>query len=223
MASGTRSIFGVGAVLIWAVGLGCAANSASREPARAEGVVHEGPPQAEPLSRFVLVLREGTDGQVSSEWTPADRFDLSAYSRASSAPRGDVVFATMRPRDCHAELLDCHAKCMKRPLPRGYGHLTEKGRGKGAKEEHCEGECRQPYLDCEEAQGRQFHEFSRADAAMGWLSEHRRSLLVGSVVVIAGVVFVTVSAGAGLFVLVPALLLSDVGLALTPHALAVCP
>ena len=81
----------------------------------------------------------------------------------------------------------------------------------------------QPYQDCEEAQGRQFHEFSTEGMAVGWLTEHRRSLLVGSVVVIAGVVFVTVSAGAGLFVLVPAVLLSGVNANSTPHAMVVGP
>ncbi|OJH34833.1 hypothetical protein BON30_42310 [Cystobacter ferrugineus] len=74
-------------------------------------------------------------------------------------------------------------------------------------------------MDCEEAQGRQTHEFSTTDKAVGWLTDNRQALLAGSVVVIAGVVFVTVSGGAGLFVLVPAVLLSDAGLGVEPHAL----
>jgi hypothetical protein len=41
-----------------------------------------------------------------------------------------------------------------------------------------------------------------------WLKRHHQSILVGSVVVIAGVAFVAVSAGAGLVVLAPAVLLA---------------
>ncbi|RYZ42231.1 MAG: hypothetical protein EOO71_08815 [Myxococcaceae bacterium] len=50
---------------------------------------------------------------------------------------------------------------------------------------------------------------SSVTEASGWASRHRESLLLGSVVVIAGVVFVIVSAGAGLIVLAPALLLTS--------------
>ncbi|WNG22707.1 hypothetical protein F0U62_00720 [Cystobacter fuscus] len=76
-----------------------------------------------------------------------------------------------------------------------------------------------PYRDCEDAQGRQTHEFSAADKAVGWLTDNRQALLAGCVVVIAGVVFVTVSGGAGLFVLVPAVLLSDADFGVEPHGL----
>ncbi|RKG84773.1 hypothetical protein D7V88_21235 [Corallococcus terminator] len=50
---------------------------------------------------------------------------------------------------------------------------------------------------------------SSVEEVSDWVSRHRESLLVGSVVVIAGVVFVVVSAGAGLVVLAPALFLTD--------------
>ncbi|RKH54994.1 hypothetical protein D7V93_24145 [Corallococcus llansteffanensis] len=49
---------------------------------------------------------------------------------------------------------------------------------------------------------------SSAAEVSDWASRHRKSLLVGSLVVIAGVVFVVVSAGAGLVVLAPTLLLT---------------
>ncbi|WP_375770269.1 hypothetical protein NR798_05065 [Archangium gephyra] len=47
------------------------------------------------------------------------------------------------------------------------------------------------------------------DEAVDWLKRHQQGLLVGSIVVIAGVAFVTVSAGAGLVVLAPAVLLAS--------------
>ena len=52
-------------------------------------------------------------------------------------------------------------------------------------------------------------EFSTVDAAVDWLERHRRSILVGSVVVIAGVAFIVVSAGTGLVILAPAALLAS--------------
>lgn len=67
----------------------------------------------------------------------------------------------------------------------------------------------QPYLDCKELQERRPQEFSAVDEAVDWLKRHRETTLVGTVVVIAGVAFVTVSAGAGILVLAPAVLLAS--------------
>jgi hypothetical protein len=47
--------------------------------------------------------------------------------------------------------------------------------------------------------------------AIEWLKEHRTELLVGTVVVIAGVVFVVASAGTGLLVLAPLALMASAG------------
>ncbi|MFY0583211.1 hypothetical protein ACN28S_60970 [Cystobacter fuscus] len=49
------------------------------------------------------------------------------------------------------------------------------------------------------------HEASLID----WLKRHREEVLAGSVIVIAGVVFVTVSAGVGALVLVPVVLVAS--------------
>ncbi|QRK14164.1 hypothetical protein JQX13_49015 [Archangium violaceum] len=51
--------------------------------------------------------------------------------------------------------------------------------------------------------------FSVVDSAVDWLKQHRRELLVGTIVVIAGVAFVIASSGAGLLVLAPAVLLTS--------------
>ncbi|NBC42387.1 hypothetical protein GTZ93_21530 [Corallococcus exiguus] len=52
---------------------------------------------------------------------------------------------------------------------------------------------------------------SSTEELLDWASRNRKSLLVGAVVVIAGVAFVVVSAGAGLVVLAPALLMATEG------------
>ncbi|WNG63064.1 hypothetical protein F0U59_42895 [Archangium gephyra] len=51
--------------------------------------------------------------------------------------------------------------------------------------------------------------FSAIEGAVGWLKEHRTELLVGTVAVISGVTFVVVSAGAGLVVLAPLVLMTS--------------
>jgi hypothetical protein len=177
------------------------------------------PSERQALSHFVLVVRDQADGQVSYTWHRAEEFDWERYREASRpvGVDGRLVLATARPRDCHAEYLECIDECMRRPLPRGYGHITA-GRGLGGKLEYCQGRCRQPYNDCEELQKLKPQEFSAWDGAMDWLTRNRRSILVGSVVVIAGVAFVVISAGAGLVVLAPAVLLATTGPGTEPYA-----
>jgi hypothetical protein len=52
-------------------------------------------------------------------------------------------------------------------------------------------------------------EFTAVDGAVDWLKRHRTGVLVGSVVVIAGVAFVVVSAGTGVVILAPVVLLAS--------------
>jgi hypothetical protein len=54
-------------------------------------------------------------------------------------------------------------------------------------------------------------EFTAIDPAIEWLKRNRKGVLVGTVVVIAGVAFIVVSAGAGILILAPALLLAAPG------------
>lgn len=67
----------------------------------------------------------------------------------------------------------------------------------------------QPYLDCCRLRELEPQRFSAIADAVAWLKRHREEVLVGSSIVIAGVVFITVSAGAGAFVLVPAVLMAS--------------
>jgi hypothetical protein len=162
------------------------------------------------LTRLVLVLQASADGRVTHTWQLAEEFDLSPYRLQSNAlpEEGRIVFVAAHPRDCHAEYLECINECMSRPLPRGYGHITSRG-GRGGKEDYCNRRCMQPYRDCMDLQDLQKpQEFSAVDDAVDWLKRNHEAILVGSVVIIAGVVFVTVSAGAGVVVLAPAVLLA---------------
>ncbi|MCY1073774.1 hypothetical protein [Archangium lansingense] len=170
-------------------------------------------PAAEELTRYVLVLEESPSGQVTEHWQHAEEFDLSWYrfpTSARASTYGRIVrVAKTYQRDCDAENDQCIKMCMSRPLPRGFGHIKSGGRGEGGKLEWCTTQCKQAYADCRELEGRQRQEFSAVDEAVDWLKRHHQGILVGSIVVIAGVAFVAVSAGAGLVVLAPAVLLAS--------------
>lgn len=170
-------------------------------------------PAAGELTRYVLVLEESPGGQVTEHWRPAGEFDLSWYRLPSSTREstyGRIVrVAKTYQRDCDAENRQCIKMCMSRPLPRGFGHIKSGRRGEGGKEKWCREQCQQAYDDCREVERRQPQEFSAVDETVDWLKRHHQGLLVGSIVVIAGVAFVTVSAGAGLVVLAPAVLLAS--------------
>jgi hypothetical protein len=184
-------------------------------------------PAAQPsvgeLENLVLIIQETAGGQVLHSWRHSEGFELSR-SRHQARGRdgtGRIVFASGRERDCHAEYLQCLKECESSGLPSGFEHIE---RGGSAHSRFCRDECRQPYLDCEELQELRAlrpYKFTTIDTALDWLKRNRGTLLVGSVVVIAGVVFVVVSAGAGAIVLAPALLLASPGVGIpTEYQLA---
>lgn len=173
---------------------------------------HTAPASAEELTHLALIIREQADGVVTHSWQPVRELDLS---RLSAPPGTREIASRLRrvarqPRDCDEENRECIRECMSRPLPRGFGHTTSDRRGKGGKEAYCRGRCWQPYRDCQELEKLQPQKFTAVDAAVDWLKQNRREVLLGSVVVIAGVVFVVASMGAGLVVLAPAVLLAEV-------------
>ncbi len=172
---------------------------------------HTTAPDVEELTRYVLVIEESSSGQVTHDWRPAKDFDLSRYGSLSGAraPHGRSAPVSCHQRDCDEENRECVRECMSRPLARGFGHMTTGNRGKGGKQVYCEHRCMQPYIDCKELQERRPQEFSAVDEAIDWLKHNRQMLLVGSVVIIAGIAFVTVSAGAGVVILAPAVLLAS--------------
>lgn len=151
------------------------------------------------LARFVLIIQERPDGQLTHSWQSVDSLELQP---------GRVVAAAARQRDCDQENQECYRKCMERPLPRGYEGFTSP-RKRGGKSEFCRGECQQAYDDCLELERLRPQEFTAVDGAIHWLKRHRTSVLVGSVIVIAGVAFVVISAGAGLLVLAPVVLVAS--------------
>ena len=163
---------------------------------------HIAPSSADELSRFVLVIEEMPDGRVIDSWQPADDFDLLRYRYRVSEGNtyGRVMLVAAQKRDCHEEYLQCHRECKNSKLPPSHRHIP---RGGSRHDSFCWGKCRQPYLDCEKLQELQPQEFTAMDGAVDWLKRNHKAVLAGSFIVIAGVVFVVVSAGTGVLVLAP--------------------
>jgi hypothetical protein len=173
-----------------------------------------GPSGSADLSRYVLVIQEGLDGQMAHSWQPFSGFDVSKYPHHVSNSRfeGEIVRASFN-RDCEAERDDCEETCRASRKGRNWTHASD-----GSKDEMCRTKCRPAYLDCcklkELAEaGKLRFSFPLVDSAVDWLKQHNRELVVGTVVIIAGVAFVVVVAGSGggALVLAPAILLVSSG------------
>ena len=157
------------------------------------------------LSRYVLVIEERPDGEVIHAWKPASGFDMTKYQYRVSSRRVDgPLRLAASARDCHAEYLQCVKDCLEAPLPSHLRHVPRRSR---QHERLCNERCMQPYLDCCRLQELEAKRFTALDPAIDWVKRNRKDILVGTVVIVAGVVFVVVSAGAGILVLAPALLL----------------
>jgi hypothetical protein len=79
------------------------------------------------------------------------------------------------------------------------------------------------YTECLKAQGYRSQAFTTVDRAVDWLKRNHESVLVGSMVVIAGVVFVTVSGGAGVIILAPLVVVTSSETPVTSHIAAASP
>jgi hypothetical protein len=86
----------------------------------------------------------------------------------------------------------------------------------GSKSAICREKCRPAYLDCcrlreSSGAGTLRVRFPSVDGAVDWLKRNHREVLVGTVVIVAGVAFVVVVAGSGgaALILAPAVLLAD--------------
>ena len=63
-------------------------------------------------------------------------------------------------------------------------------------------------MDCLKLQNLEVLGFTAIGQAADWLRRHQREVMIGTTVVVAGVAFVVISAGAGLIVLAPLALLT---------------
>jgi hypothetical protein len=177
-------------------------------------------PRAEELNDFVLILQEVPNGDVRHSWHRATEVNLAQYRQSSSLAytSGHIVLTSRRPRDCDEEHIACHRTCMKRRLPSHLGHIQ---RGSAQHVEHCNSTCLDAYQDCLDSQRGRALMLPGLNGAVDWLKRHRTELLVGTIVVVAGVTFVVASAGAGVVVLAPLALMVSSSPACETHRVGV--
>lgn len=107
-------------------------------------------------------------------------------------------------RDCDTEHVECFDRCWNSAPP-----LSSIKKGSGKHHEYCTEECRKAYMDCIEEQHprhdteRTALRFSSIDGAMDWLRNHKSEVAIGTVVIVAGVMFIVATGGAGALVLAP--------------------
>lgn len=177
------------------------------------------PMDAHELSRSVLVIKDVWGAEATHSWEPMSSFDLSRYpSRAIDSSLAGRIVRVAWTRNCENERDACVEMCMKSLTGPDWSHAS-----KGSRFKICDGRCRPAYIDCcrlrEQAE---VQNFPVVDDAVDWLKQHRKEVLVGTVVVIAGVAFVVIVVGTGgaALILAPAVLLvsSDVPSELPPMA-----
>ncbi|WP_375767615.1 hypothetical protein NR798_38970 [Archangium gephyra] len=151
----------------------------------------------------MLIIKEKPDGHPTHEWRPAQDMDLSQYSyRAGRQSNAGSILRITFTRDCEAELHECYQDCMKRPLPPGYGGIKIP-RKAGGKAEWCNRKCIQPYNDCCQLRDVEAQRFEAIEPAVEWAKQHRKEILDGTMIIIAGVAFLAFG-GPGSLILAPA-------------------
>lgn len=183
------------------------------------------PTSTEELTRLVLIIEEAPDGRVNHSWQRAGDFDLerNRYGASAEGAAGRIVLATSRQSDCYAQYLECYHQCRQTPIPSDFSHYIDDFGPRAGHDRYCSERCMRQYTQCLKAQERRAQEFTAVDSAVDWLKRNHRAVRVGSLVVIAGVIFVTVSAGAGVVVLAPVVLMTSSDIPDAPHLAEVSP
>jgi len=161
---------------------------------------------------------------VAHSWKPVKDFNLTAHSflATTHGVQGRIVQASFN-RNCEEERDACARMCLAGLKGDDWSHMSE-----GSKKDHCRRMCMQPYIDCcrlkELAEGEAL-EFHAMDEAVAWVKRNSGKLLVGTVVVIAGVAFVVAVGGSGgaVLLLAPVVAFASSDVASEPRALAVKP
>jgi hypothetical protein len=153
----------------------------------------------------LLVIRDTVDETQAVTWRTASELDWAQLDQALVRTResGAVVLTARRARDCDQEQIECFRRCWKRRPPAPIE------RGSPSHYSHCQNTCRDAYMDCLKLNALKALEFTAMNDAIDWLKRHRQELLVGTVVAVAGATFIVISAGAGILVLAPLVLVTE--------------
>lgn len=128
------------------------------------------------------------------------RLSAAEYTRGShrSSRAFDIVLAAGKSRNCDAEHNACFEDCWNSPPP--YGHIPPQ---KAQHYQHCTSLCLKKYMECCKQRRLSPQAFPEMKTALDWLKAHKTEVVVGSVVIVAGVAFIVATGGAGGLVLLP--------------------
>lgn len=166
-----------------------------------------GPSGPHELVRYALIIEEAPDGQVRHSWQPAEAFaQLQHRYRAigGSSFDGQLVRAGGVDSACDAHLETCIKLCTGSPVPisiEGKEFQEAPERWLKRRGRWCEETCVAFYAQCIRGRGPWAQgvkrEFSQVDSALDWIKAHREEILVGTIIVVAGVALVAVVAASG--------------------------
>ncbi|MFE8598557.1 hypothetical protein [Archangium violaceum] len=189
-----------------------------------------GPTGPKDLARYALIIKPQADGRVTHEWVPLKDFDLTKLQLAKrpvTLNRDIVRASTSDPalvEYCEGRRLQCEQDCLTSSRPflvdwRKYTDTKTKP-WRVARYWWCPKNCLDARVDCTKRRGKWYEEYSPSfqamEPAIDWLKKHHTELLVGTVVVIAGVAFAVAGSGGGALALVPLLVFAN-NTTDTPH------
>ncbi len=112
------------------------------------------------------------------------------YSAAK--PLASLIELASLEDDINEEHIKCYRRCMNNPNP---PNGAKKGDGQHIK--HCREKCHKEYMEKMRKAGL-LKEFSAMDAALEWVKNHAKEIVVGSIFVIGGTAYVVSTGGSGL-------------------------
>jgi hypothetical protein len=162
-----------------------------------------GPSGPHDLHRYVLVIQETPGGGVEHEWRHLKEFRHAGYQGVSQGGgfHGQVRTVALTADECRQQYYVCLPTCeaSTRILQVGnYVYDSKRwGPWRTGKWLYCKEACMEQLANCEKHADREPRRFEAIEPAVDWVKENRNEILVGAVIVIAGVAFVAVLVGTG--------------------------
>ncbi|MFP2923698.1 hypothetical protein ACLESO_00505 [Pyxidicoccus sp. 3LG] len=182
-----------------------------------------GPTGPHDLARYAIAFEQRPDGQVVHAWIPLKELELTKFQHTSSSSytRRNIVRVSSSALNayCDGRHDQCVKDCLNSSRPFVIGHRkymgTQAQPWRIARSWWCPSNCMEVAIECKKGRGewadQYAAEFDAIDPAIDWIKRHRTELVVGTVVVIAGVAFAVMVAGTGgaALVLVPLLVMAE--------------
>lgn len=182
-----------------------------------------GPMGSHDLAKYAIAFEQQPDGTVTHAWIPLKDFELEKFQHTLSTaqPHRNIVRVSSAGLNayCDGRYDQCVNDCTKSSRPvvvNGHKYTDTKiNPWRIVRGWWCSTYCLEASTECKKGRGEwaaEFDaEFNSIDPAVDWIKRHYTELVVGTVVIIAGVTFVVVIAGTGgaALVLAPALLMTE--------------